>query len=68
MSVVLFALCHAYQGPAGIVRTGAFAAVATALALGSGSLIPVMIIHAAADLSVGDLAYRLLGEHLNGDR
>jgi membrane protease YdiL (CAAX protease family) len=62
LSIVLFGLCHAYQGAAGIVRTSAFAAIATALALGSGSLIPVMIVHAAVDLSVGDLAFRLLGE------
>ncbi len=62
LSVVLFGVCHAYQGQAGIVRTGAFGAVAAALALGSGSLVPVIVAHCAADLSVGDLAFRLLGD------
>src|ERR1700731_3367510 len=68
LSVTLFGLCHAYQGRAGIVRTGAFGAVATALALGSGSLIPVIIVHTAVDLLAGDLAFRLLGDgHVEQD-
>ena len=61
-SVALFGLAHAYQGLAGVLRTGAFGAVATIVVLGSGSLLPVIIAHVAIDLFAGDLGFRLLGD------
>jgi membrane protease YdiL (CAAX protease family) len=62
LSAALFGLAHAYQGGAGMLRTGAFGLVATIVVLVTGSLIPMIIIHAAVDLSAGDLAFRLIGE------
>ena len=58
----LFGLFHAYYGPKGIVKTGAFGLLMTLMALWSSSLIPVIIIHAAVDLASGDIGYRILAE------
>ena len=57
---VLFGLYHAYFGPSGILKTGAFGLVMTLIALWSGSLIPVIIIHATVDLTSGDIGYLVL--------
>jgi uncharacterized protein len=60
--VVLFGLYHAYYGPKGILKTGAFGLLMTLMALLSESLIPVIIIHAAIDLVSGDLSYLVLSQ------
>jgi membrane protease YdiL (CAAX protease family) len=57
---VLFGLYHAYYGPSGILKTGAFGLLMTLIALWSGSLIPVIIIHATVDLTSGDISYLVL--------
>ena len=61
-TVVLFGLFHGYYGWRGILRTALFGFLLTLMALWSGSLIPVIIIHAAVDLATGDLAYRVLSQ------
>jgi membrane protease YdiL (CAAX protease family) len=57
---VLFGLYHAYYGPYGILKTAAFGLFMTLIALFSGSLIPVIIIHATVDLTSGDIGYLVL--------
>jgi uncharacterized protein len=57
ISAILFGIYHAYYGPKGILKTGAVGFVMSLLALWSASLVPVMIIHAAVDLSSGDTGY-----------
>jgi len=57
ISSVLFGLFHAYYGWRGILKTGAFGLVMAIIAVGSASLIPVIIIHATVDLASGHLGY-----------
>ena len=57
---ILFGLGHAYQGRDAIFKTGAFGLILTFIALASGSLVPVMIIHFAQDLFAGDIGYRVI--------
>ncbi len=57
---VLFGLYHAYYGLPGILKTGAFGLFMTLIALWSGSLIPVIIIHTTVDLTSGDIGYLVL--------
>ena len=60
INAIAFGVFHAYYGWKGILKTGAFGLVMALLALWSASLIPVIILHAAIDLTSGDLAYRVL--------
>ena len=60
VSVVLFGIGHAYQGRTGAVRATVIGALATALAIGFGSIIPGMIMHAIVDIGGGTLGYSLL--------
>lgn len=60
ISSVLFGFFHAYYGWRGILKTGAFGLVMAVIAVGSASLIPVIIIHAAVDLASGHLGYLVL--------
>jgi len=62
VNVAAFGIFHAYYGWKGILKTGAFGLVMALLALWSGSLIPVIILHAGIDLNSGDLAYRVLSK------
>lgn len=57
---VAFGVLHAYQGPLGIVRTGAMGAVLAWGFLASGSLWPPVVAHTLLDLVMG----LLLGERL----
>ena len=52
-STFLFGLAHAYQGAGGVVRTGAFGAVAVLLTVFSGSIYLAVVVHAIVDLSQG---------------
>jgi membrane protease YdiL (CAAX protease family) len=61
ITILAFGVYHAYQGWSGIVKTGAFGLLATGLVLLAGSLLPVMLLHAAIDYFSGDLGYRVLG-------
>jgi len=56
---LLFGLCHAYQGPRGIVLTTFAGAFLTGVVLLTGSLWPAMLIHALMDVHAGDLARRV---------
>jgi len=58
---VLFGLAHAYQGPRGMLLTGALGAFLGAVVWVTGSLWAAMVIHALMDLNAGDLAIRVLG-------
>jgi uncharacterized protein len=60
VSVVAFGFFHAYYGPKGILKTGIFGLVMSLIALLAHSLIPVILIHAAADYISGDVGYRLI--------
>lgn len=65
VSVLLFGGFHAYYGWRGILRTASFGLLLTLMAFWSASLIPI-IIHAAVDLTGGDLAYRVLTKSGHG--
>jgi uncharacterized protein len=62
INVAAFGIFHAYYGWKGILKTGAFGLVMALLAPWSGSLIPVIILHAGIDLNSGNLAYRVLSK------
>ena len=61
-SSLMFGLGHAYQGAAGMVKTGAVGLVLAALAVATGGLWAPMAVHTAVDLTSGRLAYAVLGE------
>ncbi|MEY4069568.1 MAG: hypothetical protein RL721_182 [Candidatus Eisenbacteria bacterium] len=56
----LFGLAHAYQGRAGVLKTGFAGAFFTGVVVVSGSVLPAMLIHALMDLHAGDVARRVL--------
>jgi membrane protease YdiL (CAAX protease family) len=53
ISSVVFGLAHAYQGPAGMLKTGLVGLVLAVLVVLTGSLFASMIAHAAIDLAQG---------------
>lgn len=57
LALVPFAACHAYQGMQGMIRVAAVGAVLTAMVLFCGSLIPVILLHAAIDVTQGRMAW-----------
>jgi membrane protease YdiL (CAAX protease family) len=57
---VAFGFGHAYQGRAGIVKTGLVGFVMSGIVLATGSLVPAMILHAIIDLGGGATAQALL--------
>lgn len=59
LQVAIFGIAHAYQGGAGMLRTGFVGAFLTVVVLLSGSLYPAMVLHALMDLQAGRLALRL---------
>ena len=59
---VLFGLAHAYQGPRGIVTTGAVGVFMAGIVWVSGSLWPAMLVHALMDVHAGDMALRVFAE------
>jgi membrane protease YdiL (CAAX protease family) len=59
-SALIFGLGHAYQGTAGILKTGVIGLVMAGLYVLSGSLLPPMLLHAATDLVNGQLAHAIL--------
>lgn len=60
ISSVVFGFAHLYLGWRQVPRTGLLGVVFAFVVLASGSLWPAIIIHAAVDLSSGDLAYNAL--------
>ena len=61
-SSVLFGVGHAYQGPAGIVRTGIVGLVLAGITWATGSLVPAIVIHAMVDWMQGDIVVRVLAD------
>jgi len=59
-SSVLFGIGHAYQGPAGILKTTTVGMVMAALYVFSGSLWPSIVLHTALDVQGGALGYEAL--------
>lgn len=57
-SALLFGIGHAYQGPGGMLKTGLFGAALAGLYASSGSLLAVVVLHAAND-AVSGVAARL---------
>jgi membrane protease YdiL (CAAX protease family) len=61
LSSVVFGFGHIYLGLAHVPRTALVGVVFAFLTLGTGSLWPAIIIHAALDLHSGELGFRILG-------
>ena len=57
ISVVLFAIAHAYQGSKGILTTGIMGVALTATVAIFQSLLPAIALHALMDLSSGYIAW-----------
>jgi membrane protease YdiL (CAAX protease family) len=62
ISVVAFAVVHAYQGMSGVVKSGILGAVMTVALLVFGSLWPVIVIHALIDIAGGLTAWLVFRE------
>lgn len=60
LTSIAFGMGHAYQGAAGVWRTGLLGLGLAALALGSGALWAPMLVHAVIDLNSGWLGRRAL--------
>lgn len=60
LAAILFGAAHAYQGAAGVIRTGLLGLVFTAIVLLSGSLWPAIVLHAAVDAMGGVIAWLIL--------
>ena len=58
---LLFGLAHAYQGPSGVLRTGAVGMFMAGLVWVTGSLWAAMVVHALMDIHAGDMAVRVFG-------
>src|SRR6056297_1613239 len=57
LSSVLFGLLHAYQGPAGMVRTAAVGLVLALIFLATGSLLVPILLHIVVDAYAGALSW-----------
>jgi uncharacterized protein len=62
ISSLLFGFGHIYLGGRNALKAGIAGVFAALIALVAGSLLPVMIIHAALDLNSGALGYRAFSE------
>lgn len=60
LAALLFGAAHAYQGLAGIIRTGLFGLVFTAIVLLTRSLWPAIVLHTVVDAMGGVLAWLVL--------
>jgi hypothetical protein len=60
LSAIIFGLGHAYQGKNNIFATGIWGLAAAIIAVASGSLVPVIVLHVLQDALMGDLAYRVI--------
>jgi membrane protease YdiL (CAAX protease family) len=60
LAVPVFAAAHAYQGKAGVIRTGLIGAVFVLFVAVSGSLIPVIVLHAVIDILAGVITWLIL--------
>ncbi len=62
LSVVLFGLGHLYQGKKPGTRAAVVGLALALIALGTGSLLPGMLLHAVIDLNAGALGFALFRE------
>ena len=62
LSALLFGAAHAYQGLPGVIRTGLFGLVFTAIVLLTRSLWPAIVLHAVVDALGGVLTWLILRE------
>ena len=60
LSSVAFGIGHSYQGPGGVLKTGAIGLVMALVTVFSGSLFVPIILHAVIDLAQGRLLYRVM--------
>jgi uncharacterized protein len=60
LSLTVFVAAHAYQGTAGVIRTGLIGGVFTLLVSLSGSLVPAIVLHALVDIFIGVIAWLVL--------
>lgn len=60
LSLLVFVTAHAYQGTAGVVRTGLIGGVFTLLVALSGSLVPAIVLHTLVDIMIGVIAWLVL--------
>ena len=59
-STLMFGLGHAYQGAAGIVRTGIVGLLLAGAYVGTGNLLAPMLLHVVIDATSGMVAYLAL--------
>jgi CAAX protease family protein len=67
LSLIVFALAHAYQGKRGIMTTGVIGGLMTLVVLGCQSLLPAIALHALIDIGQGWVAWLVLREMPNTD-
>jgi membrane protease YdiL (CAAX protease family) len=60
--VIAFGLAHGYQGMSGVVKTGLVGLVMSLIVVGTGWLVPAMLLHALIDLSSGYIGYTVLNQ------
>jgi len=60
LAALLFGAAHAYQGVAGVIRTGLFGLFFTAIVLLTRSLWPAIVLHASVDAMGGVIAWLVL--------
>lgn len=65
-SSLAFGLGHAYQGPAGVLKTALVGAAFGWLVLSTGSVWAAVVLHAAIDWTAGLIAYRIYGPTTTG--
>ena len=68
LSLVVFALAHAYQGARGVLATGAVGSGLTLVVLVLGSLWPAIAVHALVDIGQGLVAWLVLGKSVTTAR
>ena len=57
LSSLLFGLMHAYQGPSGMIRTGAVGLVMAVIFVATGSLLVPIVLHIVVDAYAGALSW-----------
>jgi membrane protease YdiL (CAAX protease family) len=67
VSAVAFGIGHAYQGPAGILKTGLAGLVFGGLYLLAGSIWVPMFVHAALDVIQGGVVYGVMARPVGGE-
>ena len=60
LSLLVFIAAHAYQGTAGVIRTGLIGGAFTLLVALAGSLVPAIALHALVDILSGVIAWLVL--------